>query len=78
MNYHFIIILFIINIFHITNIYAQSTIYNFNNICQIELPNKLELQSSELNTVTSSSSQQGKKNIRVNSPVTELFFNKKV
>ena len=77
MNYHFIIILFIINNFHITNIYAQSTIYNFNNICQIELPNKLELQSSELNTVISSSSQQGKKNIRVNSPVNRIVFQQK-
>ena len=43
------IITLVLSIICLTN--SAQTIYNFNGKCQLELPNKLELQFSELNAV---------------------------
>ena len=56
--------------------YAQ-TIYNYNGKCRLELPNKLELQFSELNTVRKVSAQNRKTQINVNNQSGHITFQQK-
>ena len=75
MRFRFIIIfLFCVLTLQFLHLHAQSPSYDFNNVCQIELPNKLELQASELNTIKSTSTQQGKKIFKVSSPADRIVF----
>ena len=56
---------------------AQSTIYSCNGKYRIELPNKLELQSSELNSVRNIAAQNKKPQINVSTQFGHITFQQK-
>ena len=56
---------------------AQTTIYSCNGKYRIELPNKLELQSSELNSIRNIISQNKKAQVNVSTPSGHITFQQK-
>ena len=56
---------------------AQSTIYSCNGKYRIELPNKLELQSSELNSLKNATTQNKKPQINVSTQSGHITFQQK-
>ena len=56
---------------------AQSTIYSCNGKYRIELPNKLELQSSELNSIRNITAQNKKSQINVSAQSGHITFQQK-
>lgn len=56
---------------------AQSTIYSCNSKYRIELPNKLELQSSELNSVRNIATQNKKSQINISTQSGHITFQQK-
>ena len=56
---------------------AQSTIYTCNGKYRIELPNKLELQSSELNSLKNATAQNKKPHINVSTQSGHITFQQK-
>ena len=58
-------------------IHAQSTIYTYNGKCKIELPNKLELQHSELHSIKCINAQNQKKQVQVSTKSSHIIFQQK-
>ena len=58
----------------VCGIYAQSTIYTYNGKCKIEIPNKLELQHSELHSVKHINAQNQKKQVQVSTKSGHITF----
>lgn len=56
---------------------AQSTIYTYNRLCRIELPAKLELQASELNSVKRISEQGKKPQVNITTQSGHITFQQK-
>lgn len=60
-----------------TTVFAQSTIYTYNRLCRIELPAKLELQASELNSVKRISEQGKKPQVNITTQSGHITFQQK-
>lgn len=60
-----------------TTVLAQSTIYTYNRLCRIELPAKLELQASELNSVKRISEQGKKPQVNITTQSGHITFQQK-
>ena len=60
-----------------TTTFAQSTIYTYNRLCRIELPAKLELQSSELNSVKRINEQGKKPQVSITTQSNHITFQQK-
>lgn len=56
---------------------TAQTIYNFNGKCQLELPNKLELQFSELNAVRKATEQNKKTQVNITTQSGHITFQQK-
>ena len=68
---------FLLSVFlSINGLWAQ-TIYSFNGKCRIELPDKLELQDSELNTVRRYTTREQKTKINVSTSSRRIIFQQK-
>lgn len=56
---------------------AQTTIYSYNGKYQIELPNKLELQDSELNNIKKGKGQRNKLHVNISTLSGHITFQQK-
>lgn len=56
---------------------SQTTLYDYNGVCRIELPNMLELQDSELNNVKRINAQGKKSRINISTPSRQIVFQQK-
>lgn len=75
MNSKKIITTIALSIICLTN--SAQTIYNFNGKCQLELPNKLELQFSELNAVRKVTAQNKKSQVNITTQSGHITFQQK-
>ena len=63
--------------FPMLSIHSQTTLYNYNGVWRIELPNKLELQKSELNIVRQINPQRKKPQKNINTQSGQIVFQQK-
>jgi len=77
MRYSLCISFIVLYLCHSTIGLAQSTIYTYNRLCRIELPAKLELQASELNSVKRISEQGKKPQVNITTQSGHITFQQK-
>lgn len=75
MNFKKIITTIALSVICLTN--SAQAIYNFNGKCQLELPNKLELQFSELNAVRKVIAQNKKTQVNITTQSGHITFQQK-